>query len=60
MDADGQQRVLNFARALTARDVRGFPGKSLIHLSGVIGRSDLTLIEKAIEAGCEQVNSDQW
>ena len=60
MDANGQQRVLNFARALTAKDVRGLPGKSLIHLSGVIGRSDLTLIERAIEAGCEQVNPDEW
>ena len=60
MDVDGQQRVLNFARALAAKDAHGLPGKSLVHLSGVIERSDLALIERAIEAGCEQVNPDEW
>jgi hypothetical protein len=53
-----QNRVVNYARALAAEGVRGVPGISLMHLG--IEREDLALIERAIEAGCEQISVDEW
>ena len=55
-----QQRVLDFARALAARRTCGVSGKALIRFGGAIERDDLAIIEKAIEAGCEQVHPDEW
>jgi hypothetical protein len=55
-----QQRVVDFARSLATKGMRGVPGKTLIRFGGVIDRDELTLIERAVEAGCEQVNQDEW
>jgi hypothetical protein len=55
-----QQRVLEFARSLPAKEARGVPGKALIRFGGVIQRDDLLVIEAAIEAGCEHVNPHEW
>jgi hypothetical protein len=55
-----QQRVVNFARALAEKEVRGVAGKTLIRFGGLIAQDDLARIEGAIEAGCEQVNPDEW
>jgi hypothetical protein len=52
--------VLDFARSLPAAGARGPPGKALIRFGGLIQRDDLSPIEAAIEAGCEQVNPNEW
>ena len=60
LDRNQQRRVVEFARSLAATPARGVPGKALIRFSGLIGQGDLTRIEQAVEAGCEQVNPDEW
>lgn len=55
-----QRRVLDFARALAAKEMHGVSGKALVRFGGAIVRDDLVMIEKTIEAGCEQVNPDEW
>jgi hypothetical protein len=54
-----QQRVVNFARSLATK-CTGVPGAKLIRFGGLIAQDELTLIQRAVEAGCEQVNSDDW
>jgi hypothetical protein len=39
---------------------KGNPGKRILKFAGTIPQSDLKQIQKAIEAGCEQVDRNEW
>ena len=58
-DAD-RNRVLAFARSLSAGVPSGVPGASLLRFAGIIPESEMTEIEAAIEEGCERVNPLGW
>jgi hypothetical protein len=51
MPIEQQRKVLEFARTLATRSPRGVPGKSLVRFAGTIEKSDLELMEQAIEEG---------
>jgi hypothetical protein len=55
-----QWQVLEFTRNLVNSQVKGTPGKKLLHLAGSIPTDDLQLMREAIEEGCEQVDVDEW
>lgn len=57
---DLQRRVLDFARALALSVPKGAPGKDLLRFAGAIQPDDLQLMDEAIEAGCERVDTDGW
>lgn len=52
-----QLRVLDFAKALIPK---GIQGKTLLRFEGAIPAEDLQLMSKAIEEGCEKVDTDEW
>jgi hypothetical protein len=54
-----QQRVLAFVKGLTPV-AGGISGKDLLKFSGAISRTDLEMITKAIEEGCERVDRSEW
>lgn len=53
-----QMEVLAYARAL-AQPI-GIPGQEMLHFAGLIPPADLEEMERAIEEGCEQIDSDGW
>ena len=56
---DPQQRqLLEFARRLAAP--AAVPGRDLLRFSGTIDPGDLEAMQKAIEDGCEKVDSSGW
>jgi hypothetical protein len=52
-----QLRVLDFAKALMPKGVQG---KSLLQFEGAISSDDLQRMSKAIERGCEKVDTSEW
>lgn len=54
-----QLRVLAFVKGLTPA-IEGISGKDLLKFSGTIGHTDLQMIAKAIEEGCERVDRSEW
>jgi len=54
---DLQLRVLDFAKALMPKGVQG---KSLLQFEGTISSDDLQRMSKAIEQGCEKVDTSEW
>ena len=60
LPSDRQQRVLEFARSLAAESGNGATGQALLAHVGAINSDDLTAMMKAIDEGCETVNSDEW
>lgn len=57
LDTQQQHKVLEFIRSLLSK---GRSGKSLIAFAGSISKTDLESISKAIEEGCEKVNTNEW
>jgi hypothetical protein len=55
-----QQQVLAFVQALRTTLQPGIPGKQLLRFAGAIPADDLHLMQQAIEAGCEQVDLNEW
>ena len=56
---DPQQRqLLEFARRLAGP--AAVPGRDLLRFSGSIDQGDLEAMQKAIEDGCEKVDSSGW
>ncbi len=55
-----QRQVLDFARTLQETIPIGKPGNALLQFAGAIDESDLLIMTKEIEEGCEQVNQDEW
>ncbi len=59
LEADSKKLVLDYVRALreskaTRRD------KKTVDFAGAISKDDVELMRTAIEAGCEQVDLDEW
>ncbi|WP_448382919.1 hypothetical protein [Desulfosoma sp.] len=57
---DLQRQVLEFTRSLALSVPHGVTGRQLLQFAGAISRSDVELMRKAIEQGCEQVDTDEW
>jgi hypothetical protein len=55
-----QRQVLDFARTLTMPPPLGVRGASLLRFAGAIDVSDLDAMSRAIEAGCERIDADEW
>jgi hypothetical protein len=52
--------VLDFAQALAKRRREGVPGRDLLRFAGTIEKSDLEIMQKAIEEDCERVDENEW
>ena len=57
MTPSQQQMVLQYAKTLPKKGARG---RDLLDLVGAISSDDLVLMKEAIEAGCEQVDPNEW
>ncbi len=55
-----QYQVLSFVRALRTLAQTGTPGEKLLKFAGSIPSSDVEEMRDAIEAGCEQVDWNEW
>lgn len=55
-----QRKVLEFVETLQVSVQHGVPGRQLLHFAGTIPADDLQLMSTAIEAGCEQVDLNEW
>lgn len=55
-----QKRLLTIAKSFTHAPQRGRSGRQLIKFAGRISTADLDLMEKAIEEGCEVIDTDGW
>jgi hypothetical protein len=55
-----QRRVLEYVEALDASVRQGVPGTELLQFAGTIAPDDLRVMAAAIEAGCEQVDVNEW
>ena len=56
---DAQRQVLEYVRSLKQRP-KGMSGAELKKHIGTISATDAKSMIDAIEAGCEQVNLDEW
>lgn len=57
---ESQRMVLDFAQVLASSCPKGTPGKRLLRFTGVIKADDIRSMKGAIEAGCEQVDVNEW
>jgi hypothetical protein len=55
-----QRQVMIFVDALQVSSMHGVYGKLLLEFAGSISLDDLSLMEQAIESGCEQVDGSEW
>jgi len=55
-----QHQVLAFAKKLSSKPLRGISGGKLLSFAGRITPKDGAEMLKVIEAGCEQVDADEW
>jgi len=60
LPVEKQQQVLEFVRSLSRGERVGVPGRNLLRFAGTIDRKDLIAIEKAVNAGCEQIDANEW
>lgn len=56
---DQQQRLLDFARSLSAPLPRGISGEELIRLIGTIPSEDAEAMEQALKE-CERIDPRDW
>lgn len=59
LEADAQQRVLDYVRALKS-GASGTPGTVVASFAGAIDAEELQLMAAAIQSGCEQVDLNEW
>ena len=55
-----QRRVVDFTAALVQSVPKGTPGDELLRFAGTLDPEDAKEMIEAIEAGCEQVDRDEW
>ncbi len=55
-----QRQVLIFVDALQVSSVRGVSGRMLSEFAGSISQDDLSMMNQAIESGCEQIDGSEW
>ncbi|HHT9155234.1 MAG TPA: hypothetical protein ACFYD5_05415 [Candidatus Tripitaka sp. YC43] len=56
---DKQQEILDLARKM-AEPPKGTPGNTLLRFGGCIDKEDIKLMQKAINQGCERIDTDEW
>jgi hypothetical protein len=59
LEPDAQRRVLEYVLSLK-QNKQGMSGAALKQYIGTISETDAKSMIDAIEAGCEQVNLDEW
>lgn len=59
LEPDAQRQVLEYVRSLKRRP-KGISGVELRKHIGTISSTEAKSMIDAIEAGCEQVNLDEW
>ena len=57
---DLQRRVLDFTQALVLSASQGVPGKQLAHFGGLMELDDIQAMSRAIEAGRERIDVNEW
>lgn len=57
---DLQQAALRFIQQLKQAVPQGITGNKLLKFAGLISQDDLKLMSAAIEADCEQIDSNEW
>ena len=55
-----QRQVVDFARALAQRNPSDPTGKGILASAGAFAADDLAEMTLAIEAGCEQIDVNEW
>ncbi|MEW6448808.1 MAG: hypothetical protein AB1426_12145 [Bacillota bacterium] len=55
-----QRRVLDFTQALALSVPKGVSGKKLLRFAGILTPEEAQTMKKAIEAGCEQADINEW
>ena len=55
-----QRQVLELSKAMARSASRGVPGKQLLRFVGILSHEDAEAMAQLVEAGCEQVDSDDW
>ena len=55
-----QRQVLIFVDALQVSSERGVPGRTLTEFAGSISQDDLSIMNQAIESGCEKIDGSEW
>lgn len=55
-----QRRVLEYVQALDVSVHQDVPGAQLLQFAGTIPMDELQVMQTAIEAGCEQVDVNEW
>ncbi|PIP42035.1 MAG: hypothetical protein COX19_02095 [Desulfobacterales bacterium CG23_combo_of_CG06-09_8_20_14_all_51_8] len=55
-----QIQVLDFARTLASKRIKGVPGQKLLRFAGAIENQDLDAISQAIDENCGKVNLHEW
>ncbi len=60
LNVEEQKKILEFVRNLSLSKTKGSNGKDLISFASSINNEDLSLMQKAIDLDCEQVNDNEW
>lgn len=60
LNIEEQKKILEFVRNLSLSKTKGSNGKDLISFASSINNEDLSLMQKAIDLDCEQVNDNEW
>ncbi|HMN47502.1 MAG TPA: hypothetical protein PKD67_00035 [Ignavibacteriaceae bacterium] len=60
LNVEEQKKILEFVRNLSLSKTKGSNGKDLINFASYINDEDLSLMQKAIDLDCEQVNDNEW
>lgn len=60
MPRDLQYQVLELARTLLKKEVKGIPGKQLLPFAGSTSPEDLQTMSEAIKQDCEQIDINEW
>jgi hypothetical protein len=60
LEPEKQRQVLELVEILSQEKNTFGSGKSLLNFSGTIERSDLELMKREIEHGCEQIAEHEW
>ena len=55
-----QRQVLTYVEALQIPATRVVSGQQLLQFAGTIPKEDLTIMQEAIEKGCEHVDTNEW
>lgn len=55
-----QRLVMDYICSIESETLRGVSGKELVRYAGLISPDDLAEMATTIQAGCEQVDSNEW